>query len=165
MGNGDTIITYHKGKSLKDLLEDPKLQGTIENSRSCVIWAPLGRVLVDSIGCYLVKMSTAISADSQLPYQLTVGWYISWCISWHLGGHVGQHLTECQPTYWPICWLSIGFRKYTSQHSVNTVSIVGGISVDCWWKIGWLLYDKICVNQKGRSGAREGKDRTHTLKI
>ena len=60
---------------------------------------------------------------------------------------------------------SIGFGQYTSQDSVNTVSIGGGISVDCRWKIGRLSYDIICVNQKGGSGAREGKDRTHTLKI
>ena len=36
---------------------------------------------------------------------------------------------------------------------------VGGKLVDCH------NYDIICVNQKGSSGAREGKDRTHTLKL
>ena len=139
MGNGDTIITYHKGKSLKDLLVDPKLQGTIENSRSCVIWAPHGQVLVDSIGHYLVDMSTAISADSQLPYQLTVSWYISWCISWHLGWHVGQHswlnvsrhIDRYVDRVLVFASILVNIRSNRFQSLVEYQLTVGGKLVDC----------------------------------
>ena len=72
---------------------------------SCVICAPLGQVLVDTIGRYTINMSANMSANSRLPYQLPYRSTYQPNPGWSLGQHVDQQISWwC----WSVCWQMVG---------------------------------------------------------
>ena len=97
------------------------------NSKSCVICAPLGWVLVGTIGRRVSQVLITISVDMSIDIL------------------VDTH-PICRPVYRPTCrqkcWLihQSVYQSALEQYKLKGVSIVGGISVDYWRCIGWLSF-------------------------
>ena len=105
------------------------------NSKSCVICAPLGWVLVGTIG----QRVSQVLVDSWSPYRLTVvGWHVERSVGRHssnMSAGVSTNMSTKTLAHTPVS-IPVGTRTIQAWG----VSIFGGISVDYWWCIGWLSY-------------------------